>query len=291
MRNPIDDAIAALRRGDQAKAFALLRGQLTRDPKDATAWLWMSEATPNIESKIDALERFIQLAPDHPRVPSAHTRMAYLKSQVIKTSPLPPPVTPLPDHAEQSDIPTSRAVISPEEPPRPIRRREPPGAAEGVSTTPPVRESLLSGVARPLPKPASLNENLRPEPDVSMNIQTAPHPIYKPAIPDLLQSLLDTAPMPRVRTDIPVEPHRPLEALSRPATPVPSSPPDPVAVASDDATESHVPTALAEDEALPASQSHITPRWAWVLILLMATQIILLVYIIVRIELIVATVR
>ncbi len=83
MSNPIEDAITALRHGDQATAFTLLRARLAREPKDATAWLWLSEATPDVHRKAAALKRFLELAPTHPHAPSVRARLQQLQSQLV----------------------------------------------------------------------------------------------------------------------------------------------------------------------------------------------------------------
>jgi hypothetical protein len=80
--NPIEEAIAALRHGDQATAFTLLRTRLAQEPKDATAWLWMSEATPDIRRKVEALTRFLDLAPTHAHTPSVRLRLQQLQGQL-----------------------------------------------------------------------------------------------------------------------------------------------------------------------------------------------------------------
>lgn len=297
MRNPIDDAIAALRRGDQAKAFALLKGQLTRDPKDATAWLWMSEATPNLESKIDALERFIVLAPDHPRVPSAHTRLQYLRSQLEVLSPPPPAIVETGYEEVKEEPIASPEVVPPLPSPEPILppSRLTPAApvTPPSSDTAPHRESLLSGVSRLAPRPTPpLVERATPAPASPMTVQTPPaRPTYQPAMPDLLQSLLDTAPMPRMRPDVPQEPRPSLDTAPRSAL----RPTDLSGDGTDEASNieadeiSSVPIGDSEAVAVPISRA--TPWWAWTLIVLMALQLLLLVYIILRIELVLATVR
>lgn len=81
MSNPIEEAIAALRHGDQATAFTLLRNRLAQEPKDAGAWLWLSEATPDVRRKMEALTRFLALAPNHPHAPSVRLRLQQLQVQ------------------------------------------------------------------------------------------------------------------------------------------------------------------------------------------------------------------
>jgi hypothetical protein len=287
VRNPIDDAIAALRRGDQARAFALLRACLTRDPKDATAWLWMSEATPDIHRKIEALERFIQLAPDHPRVPSATARLQYLEAQVAKVSPPPLPSVSIryeedAPKVEEPPPPVAPSIIAPpmiEEPPPP-RVTEP-------------KPSLLrrtERVAYPAPEPTKTEPTIAPAPRTAvsesipsspMSLQTAPRPAYTPAMPDLLQSLLETAPMPRVRPDTPRDPSQGLETAPRRAI----QPEEQSVIQSDLPVEAGLDETITPVEGTEAvSQSRATPWWAWTLMTLMTLQVFMLVYIIWRIE-------
>lgn len=290
MRNPIDDAIAALRRGDQAKAFALLRGRLTQEPKDATAWLWMSEATPNIHRKIEALERFITLAPDHPRVPSARARLDYLESQVAKLPPESTPSIVIHNEKEEAlDSPPPPVVPAPQVAP-PTARAKAPSSVVPAPAPLPQRESLLTRTSRVEPDPTP--PTIERPPMVSpppMTVSTPPTRAgYQPAMPDLLQSLLDTAPMPRIRTDLPTGSPSLLDTAPRSVvipSPLPAREEPPV-------TESEeIPATVTDEEVAPLSQIRATPRWAWVLMAFMAIQILLLIYIILRIELVLATVR
>jgi hypothetical protein len=286
VRNPIDDAIAALRRGDQARAFALLRACLTRDPKDATAWLWMSEATPDIHRKIEALERFIQLAPDHPRVPSATARLQYLEAQVAKVPPPSPPSVSIRYAQAEPKVENFPPTVAPSVITPPVIEEPPP---------PPVTEpkpSLLRRTERvaPLPEPTQTEPTIAPAPQTPlsesapsspMSLQTAPRPAYTPAMPDLLQSLLETASMPRVRPDTPRETSPRLETASRRAIQ-----PDEQSVTQEDSpvemTIGEMSRVVGETEEI--SQSRTTPWWAWTLMTLMTLQVFMLVYIIWRIE-------
>jgi TolA-binding protein len=89
MSNSIDEAIAALRRSDQRTAFDLLQLYLAQYPNNADAWYWLSEATPEMRRKVEALHRFVELAPDHPRVPMVQLRLNYLEGQLSKLPPDP----------------------------------------------------------------------------------------------------------------------------------------------------------------------------------------------------------
>jgi hypothetical protein len=120
-----------------------------------------------------------------------------------------------------------------------------------------------------------------------MTVQPPPaRPLYQPVIPDLLQSLLDTAPMPRV----PLELRPSLETAPRPMV-RPSVVPTTTDEASSLIQSEEGLASVDTEEVAPVSQIRTTPWWAWALMGLMALQILLLVYIILRIELILATVR
>lgn len=286
MRNPIDDAIAALRRGDQARAFALLRACLTRDPKDATAWLWMSEATPDIHRKIEALERFIHLAPDHPRVPSATARLHYLEAQITKLPQDPRPTVPI---RYEEEAPPLEETPPPAAPDIEIEPTTPPPATEPKlsllrrieqAETSPAEASGQGGTPPPTPSTSP--------PLSDMSVQTAPRPAYQPAMPQLLQSLLDTAPMPRVRNDLPHEPSPALETAPRRAIH-----PDEHSVTQTDVpvvmeTENDIVTTETLEGVQEIPQSRVTPWWAWALLTIMTVQVFMLVYIILRIEIVLA---
>ncbi|MGH2541640.1 MAG: hypothetical protein ACRDIB_02505 [Ardenticatenaceae bacterium] len=61
----MQEAIDAFRAGDKGRAFVLLRRYLATNPRDVTAWLWISDAAPEPQMQIDALERALELAPEH----------------------------------------------------------------------------------------------------------------------------------------------------------------------------------------------------------------------------------
>ncbi|MBA3534690.1 MAG: hypothetical protein H0T73_22450 [Ardenticatenales bacterium] len=74
----VNEAIEALKVGDKPKAFALLRRHLAANPKDASAWLWMSEAASEPAQQIDALQQVLRLAPEHSRAPMIQKRLQVL---------------------------------------------------------------------------------------------------------------------------------------------------------------------------------------------------------------------
>lgn len=84
------EAIDALSRGEQDKAFKLLCRHLAAHPNDAGGWLWLSEATDDPQKKLDALDRVLKLDPDHPRASGIVQRIEAIKAD----SGLPPVATP-----------------------------------------------------------------------------------------------------------------------------------------------------------------------------------------------------
>lgn len=185
MSHSIDDAIAALRRGDQQTAFEVLQAYLGHSPDHVDAWYWLSEATPELPRKVEALHRFIELAPDHPRVPMVELRLNYLKGQLSKLSP---------DAYALALRPRDAAVPAP------------------TPTLPPL--SAKTAALRPLS--VVLNDEIAAE--------TPPRPA-PPMGRQLLQSLLDSAtplpPAPDEGADTYAEPivETPLEVADTPATP------------------------------------------------------------------------
>ena len=159
----IDHAIQALRQGDQRTAFEMLRTILAQNPKDATAWLWMSEATADPQRKLEALSRFLTLAPDHPRAPSVRLRLQNLQAQ--QGQHLPTPVAsggsfpPLPRNSQspiaQPAVPMMNEESDPVSPAKTLGNRINKNALstsiEAVSDT---RAELLSPYPEP-PMPAA----------------------------------------------------------------------------------------------------------------------------------------
>jgi hypothetical protein len=76
----VQEAIAALKAGNRARAFTLLRQHLVANPRDANGWLWMSEVAPELRHQIDALQRVLLLAPDHPHAGAIRERLRELNA-------------------------------------------------------------------------------------------------------------------------------------------------------------------------------------------------------------------
>lgn len=155
----LDHAIQALRRGDQSTAFEVLRTILAQNPKDATAWLWMSEATADPQRKVQALSRFLALAPDHPRAPSVRLRLQNLQSQhgqdlapppVASGASFPPLSTPSPTVATPPPMEESPTLITAPQPTLGDRiKAGQPSSVEVVENMADDRAVLLSPYADP----------------------------------------------------------------------------------------------------------------------------------------------
>jgi hypothetical protein len=117
----MQEAIAALKAGDRARAFSLMRQYLVTNPKDANGWLWMSEVAPELRQQIDALHRVLLLAPDHPRAAAIRLRLRELHASTqpqaaILDNPAPslpkaPPASPSQPSRSLNDIDTLLARI------------------------------------------------------------------------------------------------------------------------------------------------------------------------------------
>lgn len=106
------EAIEALKAGDRAGAYTLLRTYLAANPRDANGWLWMSEAAVNPVQQVDALKRVLALAPDHPRAAAIRRRLSTLEGDAPPPPPPPPPVAarpPVPVEPEQTTPPPVRS--------------------------------------------------------------------------------------------------------------------------------------------------------------------------------------
>jgi hypothetical protein len=168
--NPIEEAIAALRHGDQATAFTLLRARLAQEPQDATAWLWLSEATPDPHRKVAALKRFLELAPSHPHAASVRSRLQQLQAQLGGQSAR----TVEPDAVlDREEITYSTRT----EPP-PLSRPLPPIRTEPARTD--SAPSLRDRIATASPPALREAEEARIEQESIAPMPTIPTPVFTP---------------------------------------------------------------------------------------------------------------
>jgi type VI secretion system protein VasI len=63
MDNPLQQAIAAIKAGDKSTGKRLLAQVLQADPRNESAWLWLSYAVDNVAQKRQCLERVLKLNP------------------------------------------------------------------------------------------------------------------------------------------------------------------------------------------------------------------------------------
>lgn len=80
-----EQAQEALAQGDYATARTLVIRLLRRDPDNVDYWLFLSAATPDVQERIKALERVLQLDPDNP---VARRGLAYYREQKPPFPPL-----------------------------------------------------------------------------------------------------------------------------------------------------------------------------------------------------------
>src|SRR5512136_1787133 len=60
-----EQGIAALKAGRTAEAYHLLMEAVTLDPRDATAWLWLADASDEDDERADCLRCVLDIDPDH----------------------------------------------------------------------------------------------------------------------------------------------------------------------------------------------------------------------------------
>lgn len=74
MNRAINEAVIAIKSGNQAKGHKILMEVLKRDPKNIPAWLWLAEINPDPLSKRDSYMRVLQLDPRN-EIALAHIRI------------------------------------------------------------------------------------------------------------------------------------------------------------------------------------------------------------------------
>ena len=84
----LENGIAAVKRGERAKARGLLSRVINERPNDVTAWLWMSGAVETDEQRVNCIRRVLRIEPDNARALVASAQLdpdafaAWLERQV-----------------------------------------------------------------------------------------------------------------------------------------------------------------------------------------------------------------
>lgn len=132
MASLTQEGIHYLKSGDPQRARQLLAQAVDQDPRDVTAWLWLSCALDSREERLECLQRVLEIEPNHPQALSGLARInagqkgripagRSVPSQPIslrrhESSEPPPPPGSLPDFIPASRPISSRpSVLSPTE--------------------------------------------------------------------------------------------------------------------------------------------------------------------------------
>lgn len=178
----MNEAIKALKAGDKQRAFALLRRYLAENPKDANAWLWMSEATTNPKQQVDALRRVLTLAPQHPHALSIHQRL-----EALTKEPSPPPADKI--SQQLGTMPPAPQV--PPTPPSPSTLEEPIEPIKKAPPTMPAKEKPATFIDEPPFEQLQQRIGFREE-SKSKDESISSPPSAHETLADLRQSLLTT---------------------------------------------------------------------------------------------------
>jgi len=174
MASELDEIIGLIKAGNKSEAHHRLIGLLRAEPHNEKAWLWFVETLPDRASRIQALERCLQLNPTSQLAWRGLQRLqgGTLKVQEARrvepeapatTTPEPAtlpdeavPEFPAPPARVEQQVPVSEAEF-PTAPAAAFTQPAPPAAAP----TPPVTHRLAT-VRRPAPSPATRKPTPRP---------------------------------------------------------------------------------------------------------------------------------
>jgi hypothetical protein len=94
----LHSGIAAARAGQQAEARSALMRVLKLEPRNESAWFWMSRAMPTIEQSLRCIEHLLTINPTHRQALEArdvlNVRLLLEEAAVTRTSTKPPTSTP-----------------------------------------------------------------------------------------------------------------------------------------------------------------------------------------------------
>jgi tetratricopeptide (TPR) repeat protein len=93
----LEAGILATRAGDKEQARTHFIRALKHDPRNETAWLWLSHVMPTIEQSLRCVEHLLEINPHHAKALEARDvlriRLLLEEAAVVQT-PAPPPSTP-----------------------------------------------------------------------------------------------------------------------------------------------------------------------------------------------------
>ncbi len=92
VKDPIPQAIAAIKANEQAKARAMLQDIIERDPDNDRAWQWMAIVVETAEEQRRCLHRALSINPDNQVAQQALQRLTET-TPVVTVVPAPPTVT------------------------------------------------------------------------------------------------------------------------------------------------------------------------------------------------------
>ncbi len=94
----LHSGIVAARAGKQAEARSALMQVLKQEPRNETAWFWMSRVMPTIEQSVRCIEHLLTINPKHQQALEArdvlNIRLLLEEAAVIRTPESPAPSTP-----------------------------------------------------------------------------------------------------------------------------------------------------------------------------------------------------
>ena len=152
MEETTREGIAALKRGDTARARELLRQAVEENPDDLKAWLWLSGAVESDEERVECLQRVLELNPEHE---AARLGLAKLTNAAGppegQEEEAPPREEPEEAEAHDAEAPAATVPEAPpaveEEPHEPADEAEPPPEEETAPEPKPEGETEASAKA------------------------------------------------------------------------------------------------------------------------------------------------
>src|SRR5512146_1966611 len=112
MADPLRQAVAAVQAGDRAAGRRLLAEVIRGDPRNETAWLWMSAVTDSDAQRRACLERVLAINPANPAAQQGLARLRRRQERPSTPGPAVPqaaqPILPLPESPAKTAGPPDR---------------------------------------------------------------------------------------------------------------------------------------------------------------------------------------